>query len=163
MSRSIKTRLTVSTMLAVLGVVSATGLSGQESAVGGEVPAPIGFVEIDGVGRFDIHPVPEVMTRNDAFNFITKGSKPVAYWNGGHTEGMGGGITIFALPATGDPTRSSVLVQFFLSDDPHDRVALGVEILGSLKDLDSDRVASQPALAPRERFANDEPQESLGA
>ncbi|MGB5296727.1 MAG: hypothetical protein WBP34_17435 [Thermoanaerobaculia bacterium] len=95
------TRLTVSTMLAVLGVGSATGLSGQESAIGGEVPEAIGFVEIDGVGRFDIHPISENWHQ---------GSKPVAYWNGGHTEGMGGGITIFALPATGEPTRSSVLV-----------------------------------------------------
>ena len=117
MGTFIKTWVPVSTFLAVLGLVSPTGLSAQEGSGAGELPAAIGFVEIDGVGRFDIHPVPEVMTRNDAFNFITKGSKPVAYWNGGHTEGVGGGITIFALPATGEPTRSSVLVQFFLSDD----------------------------------------------
>ena len=74
-------------------------------------------MEIDGVGRFDIHPVPEGMTSNDASNFITEGSKPVAYWHGGTTEGVGGKIIIFALPKTGDPTRSSVWVEFFLSDD----------------------------------------------
>jgi len=108
MGTFIKTWVPVSTFLAVLGLVSPTGLSAQEGSGAGELPAPIGFVEIDGVGRFDIHPI---------FGNWSQGSKPVGYWNGGHTEGVGGGITIFALPATGEPTRSSVLVQFFLSDD----------------------------------------------
>ncbi|MGB5548906.1 MAG: hypothetical protein WBO74_00275 [Thermoanaerobaculia bacterium] len=117
MGTLIKIWLPVSTLLAVLGLVPLTGLSAQEGSDAGELPAPIGFVEIDGVGRFDIHPVPEGMTSNDASNLITEGSKPVAYWHGGTTEGVGGKIIIFALPKTGDPTRSSVWVEFFLSDD----------------------------------------------
>lgn len=111
MGTFIKIWLPVSTLVAVLGLVPLTGLSAQEGSGAGELPAAIGFVEIDGVGRFDIHPI---------FGTWGQGSKPVGYWNGGHTEGKGGGITIFALPATGNPTRSSVLVQFFLSDDRTD-------------------------------------------
>ncbi len=120
MGTFIKTWLPVSTLLAVLGLVPLTGLSAQEGSGAGELPAPIGFVEIDGVGRFDIHPISEDMTANDASSIITEGSKPVAYWHGGMTEGVGGKIVIFALPATGDPTRSSVWVEFFLSDDRTD-------------------------------------------
>ncbi len=120
MGTFIKIWLPVSTLVAVLGLVPLTGLSAQEGSGAGELPAPIGFVEIDDVGRFDIHPVPEGMTRNDASRILYEGSNSVALWQGGPTEGVGGKIVIFALPATGDPTRSSVWVEFFLSNDRTD-------------------------------------------
>ncbi|MGB5401901.1 MAG: hypothetical protein WBO71_16930 [Thermoanaerobaculia bacterium] len=107
------TRLTVSTMLAVLGVVSATGLSGQESAVGGEVPEAIGFVEIDGVGRYDIYPIAEGMTRSEASGLIYGSNTPTAFWHG-YDDNTGGKVYIYALPASGDPTESTVLAEFYL-------------------------------------------------
>jgi len=135
MDTFIKTWLLVSTLVAVLGLVPLTGLSAQEGSDAGELSAPIGFVEIDGVGRFDIHPISEDMTRNDASRIRIEGSKPVAHWQGGMTEGKGGKIVIFALSATGDPTRSSVLVEFFLSDDRTDLERIqsrGIQLNGGL-------------------------------
>ena len=90
MGTFIKIWLPVSTFLAVLGLVSLTGLSAQEGSGAGELPAPIGFVEIDGVGRFDIHPISEDMTRNDASRIRYEGSKlrrALAWW---HDGGEGG-------------------------------------------------------------------------
>ena len=137
MGTFIKTWLSVSTFLAVLGLVPLTGLSAQEGSDAGELPAPIGFVEIDGVGRFDIHPVAEGMTRNEASSILYEGSRSVAYWHGGMTEGKGGKVVIFALPETGDPTGSSVLVEFFLSDDRTDLERIqsrGITLKGGLSD-----------------------------
>lgn len=131
MKRLNRSGRTLCSLLVLLGVALSSGLRAQDTTA----TDPIGFVEIDGVGRFDIHPVAEGMTRNDASRIRYAGSNSVAHWHGGTTEGQGGKIVIFALSATDDPTRSSVLVEFFLSDDRTDLERIqsrGIQLNGGL-------------------------------
>ncbi len=104
--------LTICAVLVLLGGTLSTGLRAQDKTAA----EPIGFVEIDGIGRYDIYPVAEGMTRTEAAGLIYEGKTPTAFWHK-YGDTPGGKIYIFALPVTGDVTESSILVEFYLSED----------------------------------------------
>jgi len=104
--------LTICAVLVLLGGALSTGLRAQDKTAA----EPIGFVEIDGIGRYDIYPVAEGMTSNEATSLIYGAKTPTAFWHR-YGDMPGGKIYIFALPVSSDATESSLLVEFYLSED----------------------------------------------
>lgn len=114
MTRINKTLLLV-TALVLLATTIPTPLTAQE---GGAKSEPIGFIELEGIGRFDVYPIAEGIARAGEGAKMTRLSHSSAYWSAHpDLEGRGGFLDILALRDPDDPTQGSVKVEFHLLDD----------------------------------------------
>lgn len=99
-------------LVVLFGAYSPSPARGETDAL----PDPIGYVELEGIGRFDVHPAPEGSTATEAKRpVLSDGDRPTAFW--ASRDDRGGNVVIFALAAPDQPGKGSVWVDFVLNDD----------------------------------------------
>jgi hypothetical protein len=115
MTRITKTPYLFATALALLVTTLSSPLTAQE---GGAPAEPIGFIELEGIGRFDVYPIAEGIKASKEGANMTRLSRSTAYWHGSPpSPERGGSLAILALRDPDDPTQGSVRVEFVLLDD----------------------------------------------
>lgn len=113
MFKIIKTPLLFTTALALLATTIPSPLRAQDGSAPSE---PIGFIELEGIGRFDIHPIEKGILPGVEYANMTDFSHSTAFWYGSSNPGRGGKLLILALRDVDDPTQGSVWVEYWLLD-----------------------------------------------